>query len=256
MGWEQVKQLIRELLLSRNLADPRIRLNALESIDKLLDIQAPEIKINPETIRNYSKPELTEVLSASKSNGKLNAAELSVLNTIYQVVEGDHAIHASPPQHGRNSAITTSRTNVVREPDDEDYVIGLCDEALGLVATRQHTFAFLRGDARPGKIGRQLPLDAYYHSLQLVIEYRERQHTEAVHFFDKPDCLTVSGVHRGEQRSLYDQRRRETLPKHGIELVEFSYDDFPHQSNKRLRRKKLDDIAVIRQKLAKWIRQS
>jgi hypothetical protein len=90
--------------------------------------------------------------------------------------------------------------------------------------------------------------------MQGSIEYRERQHTEAVRFFDKPNRLTVSGVDRGKQRAIYDQRRRDILPKHGIELVELSYDDFSHDSSKRLRRIKLEDMTIIRQKLTKWTR--
>lgn len=72
---------------------------------------------------------------------------------------------------------------------DEDYVIDLCDEALGLTASRQHRFDFLRGDGNPGV---KLPVDAYYEKKKLVVEYYEKQHTEAVPFFDKKK--TVSGV--------------------------------------------------------------
>lgn len=39
---------------------------------------------------------------------------------------------------------------------DEHYVLGLCDELLGLYAARQHTFDWLRGDT-----GRRLPVDAF-----------------------------------------------------------------------------------------------
>jgi hypothetical protein len=49
-------------------------------------------------------------------------------------------------------------------------------------------------------------------------------------FFDRRQ--TVSGMDRGEQRKLYDQRRRDVLPKHSIKLIEFGYDDFEHTSGK------------------------
>lgn len=39
---------------------------------------------------------------------------------------------------------------------------------------------------------------------------------------------------RGEQRKKYDQRRRDVLPKNGIALIEFNYDEFDHFSGKRL----------------------
>lgn len=131
-----------------------------------------------------------------------------------------------------------------RKDSDEFYVIDLCDEVLGIRASRQHTFDFLRGDGTPG---RTLPVDAYYPELNLVIEYRERQHTESVVFFDKK--ATVSGVNRAEQRCIYDQRRRDVLPNNGIRLVVISYSDLKHDRCKRLVRDRLNDLAVIRSML-------
>jgi hypothetical protein len=98
---------------------------------------------------------------------------------------------------------------------DEAYVIDLIDELLQQKGHRQHRFDFLMGD--PGKDGRRakLPVDVYYPSLNLVVEYREYQHTNAVKFFDKPDKITASGVPCGEQRKIYDQRRRDALPEQG-----------------------------------------
>ena len=133
---------------------------------------------------------------------------------------------------------------------DETYVIALCDEVLGTLALRQHRFDFLRGDAGPGKQGTRLPVDAYYPELQLVVEYCERQHTEAIPIMDRR--MTISGVDRGKQRAIYDQRRRDVLPQHGIDLVELSYADFAHDKNKRLCRRRPEDLAVIRQALARW----
>jgi hypothetical protein len=129
-------------------------------------------------------------------------------------------------------------------PRDEAYVIDLCDRVLGQLASRQHRFAFLLGDT-----GRMLPVDAYYENLDLVVEYRERQHYEPVKMWDqKPTC---SGVPRGQQRALYDQRRRDLLPQHGIYVVEFSFSEFRHDGAKRLLRVP-EDEAVIRLKLAPW----
>lgn len=119
-------------------------------------------------------------------------------------------------------------------------MLGLCDRALGLRHCPQHTFEFLVGDK-----GTRLPVDAYYEKLRLVVEYRERQHSEKVPFFDRK--LTVSGVPRGDQRRLYDQRRREILPKYGIALVEFNYNDFPHDSRRRLLRTEAD-FGIVEQR--------
>ena len=138
-----------------------------------------------------------------------------------------------------------------RTLSDEAYVIDLCDEALGRVALRQHRFDFLRGDAGPGRQGKRLPVDAYYPELRLVVEYCERQHTEAIPFMDRR--MTVSGVDRGRQRAIYDQRRRDVLPEHDIELVELSYANFTHDKNKRLCRRRTEDLEVIRHALTGWI---
>jgi hypothetical protein len=132
----------------------------------------------------------------------------------------------------------------VQSISDEHYVIDLCDRALGLKSLRQHTFDFLRGDPGKNGVGRQLPVDAYYHDLNLVIEYRERQHFESVKFFDQKK--TVSRMSRGQQRALYDQRRRDVLPQHGIALVEFDFDQFRHKSNRRLVRDEAVDLEVVR----------
>ena len=128
---------------------------------------------------------------------------------------------------------------------DEAYVIDLCDEVLKRRASRQHRFDFLCGDT-----GRKLPCDAYYPDLHLVIEYRERQHTEETPFFDQRP--TVSGVPRGDQRRLYDQRRRDVLPKNGFELVELSVEEFAHHRGKRLKRERDKDAAIVRSRLSAW----
>jgi hypothetical protein len=143
-----------------------------------------------------------------------------------------------------------SPTKVVKQSNsDESYVIDLCDGALGLKASRQHRFDFLLGDPSPNGKSVKLPVDAYYESVSLVVEYRELQHSESVSFFDKADKVTVSGVHRGEQRRIYDERRRAVLPQNGISLVEISYSDFQFDSKKRIIRDREKDLIVIKRKL-------
>jgi hypothetical protein len=139
---------------------------------------------------------------------------------------------------------------VKRSSSDEAYVIDLCDEVLGIQAQRQHRFAFLRGDARMGRPGAKLPVDAFYQLLNLVIEYRERQHTQEVSIMDRR--MTISAVTRGRQRALYDERRRTVLPLHGVSLVELSYAQFEHNGRGRLRRCREDDLVVLRGVLAEW----
>lgn len=138
---------------------------------------------------------------------------------------------------------------------DEDYILDLCDEVLGMKGSRQHRFDFLRGDLHSdGKSRTRLPCDIYYPELNLVIEYNERQHTEGVDHFDKPGKLTVSGVHRGEQRKRYDRRRRKVLPEHGIRVIDFHYYDFEHTSSKRLIRNKTRDILAVRERLGEIVK--
>lgn len=135
--------------------------------------------------------------------------------------------------------------------NDERYVIDLCDEVLGQVASRQHCFDFLRGDPDVRGMARRLPVDAFYAPLKLAAEFHEQQHSKPVPHFDKR--MTVSGVPRSEQRRRYDQRRRDTLPAWGITLVELSYDQFPHRANRQLKRSLEEDRAVVRRKLAAYI---
>lgn len=135
-----------------------------------------------------------------------------------------------------------------RKQSDESYIIDLCDRILECSALRQHRFQFLRGDK-----GHLLPVDAYYPKLRLVIEYRELQHTEGVALWDKKP--TVSGIPRGPQRAVYDQRRRDILPQHGIDVVELSFTDFKCDGSKRLLRNESDAETVIRKMLARWITQ-
>lgn len=147
----------------------------------------------------------------------------------------------------------TSRTSTTSDKD-EHYVLDLCDKVLGLTSSRQHKFDFLLGDPNSKGVAAKLPVDSFYEELNLVVEYRERQHTESVNFFDKPNRMTVSGVHRGEQRKIYDERRREILPKHKINLVEISFTDFNHDRQKRIIKNPKLDEATIKQKLNDFVR--
>ena len=132
---------------------------------------------------------------------------------------------------------------MTRRDSDEAYVVDLCDEVLGERSRRQHRFAWLVGDAgRDGRC-RQLPVDAYYAGLGLVIEYRERQHDEPVAFFDRRE--TISGVGRGEQRRIYDQRREEEIPRHGLRLVIVRPRDLDCDGRQRLRRSRAADHEAL-----------
>ncbi|MFE5613973.1 hypothetical protein ACFQ69_03120 [Streptomyces sp. NPDC056470] len=138
-----------------------------------------------------------------------------------------------------------------RDGSDEAYVVGLCNRILEESALTQHRFDWLLGD--PGAGGRRvrLPVDAYWPGHQLVVEYRELQHDQPMPHFDKPDRLTVSGVHRGEQRALYDARRDTEIPARGLRLVVIRPSDLDADSRGRLRRNETADLAALKKVLAR-----
>jgi hypothetical protein len=138
---------------------------------------------------------------------------------------------------------------MARIDSDEYYVIDLCDEVLGREGLRQHRFDFLLGDPSP-KTGRQvkLPVDVYYPDLPLVVEYNTPQHSEP--FPDRRQ--TVRNTGQGQRRILYGRRRREVLPRHGINLIEIAYVDLPHDSRKHLLRTDTDR-QIIHQFLAGYV---
>ena len=141
---------------------------------------------------------------------------------------------------------SVSRKIVSRKDSDEHYVIDMCDKALRRIAVRQHHFEFLLGDANAKGVCSRLPVDAYYPELNLVIEYKEQQHIRAIKHFDKPDKLTVSGVHRGEQRKSYDQRRLNILPKHGIRVIEIHFDVFNCSTSNKIIRNQESDLKRLK----------
>jgi very-short-patch-repair endonuclease len=132
-----------------------------------------------------------------------------------------------------------------RRDSDEWYLITICNQVLGLEASRQHRFDGLRGD--PGKNGRRqkLPVDAFYAPLRLIVEVHERQHTVSVPLFDRRS--TISGPRR-EQRAKYDKFRREFCEKEGYKLVVLDTALFK-QRRKKLVRDQTSDHEVVRAKL-------
>jgi hypothetical protein len=134
-----------------------------------------------------------------------------------------------------------------RAASDEHYVLDLCDEILGADGQRQARFDWLRGDRSPLRPrGMTLPVDGYWPDLKLVVEFQEEQHSQPSPFFDRRQ--TVSGVGRGEQRRIYDERKRLLIPKHRLRLVVIEKSAFSVKS-KRIVRDRATDIAVVRHHL-------
>lgn len=134
-----------------------------------------------------------------------------------------------------------------RSDSDEYYVLDLCDEVLGSRGVRQATFDWLLGDVSP-KTGRarKLPIDGYWPELQLAVEFQEKQHTESVPVFDRR--VTISGMTRGEQRRLYDQRKVDALPGRSIRLVVIHKYEFSVRKD-RIVRSPSQDLEVVRARL-------
>jgi len=142
-----------------------------------------------------------------------------------------------------------------RENSDEYYILNLCDEILNEKASRQYTFPFLLGDFHKDKKSRtKLPLDAYYHNLNLVIEYCKKQHTEEVPHLDKSKAKTISGVSRDEQRKIYDQRKRDVLLRKNINLIEINYFSFEYDNLMMIIRDKEKDMEILKEILKDFIK--
>lgn len=223
-----------------------------EAIEKLLrqtDRPMTTLQIADELNKNnwYQKKDGSKI-TAFQIHGRTNDyANLFNRNGTTVSLSGQTAVKAI-----KISTKPTSRTYTISDKD-EYYVLDLCDKVLGLTSSRQQKFDFLLGDPNSKGVAAKLPVDSFYKELNLVVEYRERQHTERVNFFDKPNRMTVSGVHRGEQRKIYDERRREILPKHKINLIEISYTDFNYDRQKRILKNPKLDEAIVKQKLKDFV---
>lgn len=135
-----------------------------------------------------------------------------------------------------------------RADSDEHYALDLCDEVLGVPGIRQARLDWLRGDPAPRlPRGVKLPVDGYWPDLGLVVEFQEEQHSQPSPFFDRRH--TVSGMGRGEQRRLYDERKRILIPEHGLKLVVIEKSEFTLKS-RRIARDHARDLLVVRRHLA------
>lgn len=140
----------------------------------------------------------------------------------------------------------------MRSESDEKYVLDLIAEILGENYKWQQRFDTLLGD--PGKNGRRvkLPVDAYFSESKLIVEYKEKQHFEAVNIMDRR--LTVSGVNRGEQRKIYDLRKEKWADDNNIRFLTVSYIDLTHKNNGKLLRRADDDRVLIESLIGRVLR--
>jgi len=133
---------------------------------------------------------------------------------------------------------------VPRNDSDEKYILDLVAEVLLEPDYRwQHRFPTLLGD--PGQDGkrRPLPVDGYYPRHKLIVEYWEKQHSAPVPIMD--EAISISGVSRGHQRRLYDERRDAWARANGLCLVILDYRGFETDAGGRLRRSLVADRAAV-----------
>jgi diadenosine tetraphosphate (Ap4A) HIT family hydrolase len=131
-----------------------------------------------------------------------------------------------------------------RIESDEKYVLDLVAEVLAEPDYRwQHRFPTLLGD--PGQDGRRVPLpvDGYFPRHRLIVEYWERQHSASVPIMD--EGMTISGVSRGDQRRLYDQRRQMWANANNMRLVILDYRGFETDQQGRLLRDPMADRRIV-----------
>ncbi len=138
-----------------------------------------------------------------------------------------------------------------RTESDEKYILDLVAEILAEPDYRwQHRFPTLLGD--PGMDGkrRPLPVDGFFPRHKLIVEYWESQHSAPIPIMD--EGMTVSGVSRGDQRRLYDQRRQTWATANGLRLVILDHRGFETDAQGRLQRNRLQD----RQEVAAALRSA
>ncbi len=122
------------------------------------------------------------------------------------------------------------------------YVLELVETILG-PSEREKRFEWALGDPSPKTQRRAtLPFDAVWEARKLIIEVDEDQHREGTPHFDKPDIVTVSGVHRGEQRKIYDARKRQEASARGYKVITLQW-------SRRRPRRTAEDLAEIRKLL-------
>ena len=83
MTWNEIKRLIINDLNTRGLANPNIRINALERLEGLMKSYFKEILNDPSLLKKIDKNVFKDRLAKHKTNGTLNSAESSVVNEIY-----------------------------------------------------------------------------------------------------------------------------------------------------------------------------
>lgn len=128
MGWSEIKDAIRADLLARGLKEPRLRLSALDRLEKLLAGRYPNFLKNPKVLLNVGKDAVSKELARVKETGVLNGAEKSVLNQIFARL-AEASLH---PSTARRSRKPHPQATVSRHPPTGNATREGIDLKLGL----------------------------------------------------------------------------------------------------------------------------
>lgn len=126
MNWSEIKEAIRADLLSRRLKEPRLRLRALEVLEKLLSQCYPGFVSDPIILLDVGKGAVSNELARLKATGSLNGAEKSVLNEIFTRLAGTapHSLGSGMRRRHRKSDVASQRpptSNSVHEVSNAKF---------------------------------------------------------------------------------------------------------------------------------------
>ncbi len=148
------------------------------------------------------------------------------------------------------------KARITEANNDEHYIIDLCDELLGLEASRKHRFDFLLGDVhKNGKTQSKLPVDAYYEEQNLVLEMMESRDVDPIVIREKPSKKTREAVKRAKQIKIYQERKYKGLEAKEIGLILIRSDAFECNEHKLLMRDREKDLEVLRGLLADYLKK-
>jgi excisionase family DNA binding protein len=83
-AWSEIKHEVRDDLLAGDVKDPRIRLNALDRLEKDLAELYPEFQADPSVLIEAGKNTVARKIAQLRVNGFLPVAESDVLHIIYK----------------------------------------------------------------------------------------------------------------------------------------------------------------------------
>lgn len=199
---------------------------------------AKELGISPKRLRAWLRAEWPPELP----NARWDLTDEQITQARARTWAARHALDAGP------AVETVAAPPTRRSESDESYVLDLVDEILGSVGLRQHRFEWLLGEPSARGVRPKLPVDGYWPSHGLVVEYREIQHDRPTPQGEKRKSDIV--VARNVQRRRYDRLREEEIPKHLLRLVVIKPRDLDSDPRDHLRRSREADVGAIRGMLA------